>query len=220
MEVRRNPPHALIIDLSRVPSQGRDLGIYFRKQRSTRHVPLIFAGGAEEKLARVRALLPDATYTDWRRIRSALREALRKHGRAPVVPASVMDAYAGTPVPRKLGVRAGALVALIRAPRGFESGLAPLPAGARFTRRATPRADFTIWFTRKKRDLARLEDVAERSRGELWIAWPKQAAGISSDLNQQIVRREGLAIGLVDYKICAIDDTWSALRFTRRGSKR
>lgn len=216
-ELRANPPQVAIIDLTRVPSQGRDLGVYLRKHRSTRQVSLVFAGGEGEKLARVKALLPDAIYTDWRRIRSALRKALQEKKSAPIVPSSVMAAYEGAPLPQKLGLREGCLVALIGAPRGFEGTVSPLPPGAQFARRPRSSPDLTIWFAKTRRILeARLPRIAEASRGELWIAWPKQSSDVATDLNQTIVRKAGLAIDLVDYKVCAIDETWSALRFTRR----
>ncbi len=116
-QLRSDPPSAVIIDLSRVPSRGRDVAVALRTYKDTRAVPLVLVGGDPDKLARVRELLPDAG-----RIR----------------------------------------------------------------------------------------------RNALWIAWPKKAASPAIDLTQQAMREAGLAAGLVDYKICSIDETWSALLFRRR----
>lgn len=89
--------------------------------------------------------------------------------------------------------------------------------------RARGRADLVMLFVATRAELARRLPVAQRTMddgGSLWIAWPKQSSGVPSDLTQQIVRSTGLGAGLVDYKICAIDDTWSGLRFARRAVKR
>src|SRR5512145_2140204 len=76
--IAADPPDAFVIDLSRLPAHGREVAASLRERKATRHVPLVFVDGAPEKVARVRALLPDAIYTDWGRIRGALRAALRR----------------------------------------------------------------------------------------------------------------------------------------------
>ncbi len=136
-----HPPAALVIDLSRLPSQGRDVGLHLRKRKATRHIPLVFVEGKANKVARVRKLIPDAQYTTWSKIGGALRRAISNPPDNPTVPDSVFDAYAETPLPKK-------------------------------------------------------------------------ASAVSSDLSQSVVRRAGLDAGLMDFKICRVDDTWSALRFT------
>src|SRR5262245_17171977 len=93
--LRANPPDAIVIDLARLPSQGLAVATFLRQQKATRGVPLVFVGGAPEKVARARALLPDATYADWGRVRGALRKAIARRTERPVVPGT-MDAYSGT----------------------------------------------------------------------------------------------------------------------------
>jgi hypothetical protein len=85
-------------------------------------------------------------------------------------------------------------------------------------RQITDGSDLIIWFLRSSAELQReIEEMAVRlDERAMWIAWPKKASGVATDLSQQVVRETGLASGLVDYKICAIDGTWSALLFTRR----
>lgn len=101
------PPAAVVIDLGRIPSQGRDAALALRTSRAARRVPLVFAGGEPEKVERVRGVLPDAVYTDWRRIGGALKRAIAHPPIDPVVPESSLAGYSATPLPRKLGIRAG-----------------------------------------------------------------------------------------------------------------
>jgi len=133
-------------------------------------------------------------------------------------PRTTNDAgYSGTPLPRKLGIKAEMTVALVGAPDGFESAIGPLPDGAAFTRSPRGACELALLFVRTKKEyLRRLDGVAKRASGEVWVCWPKQASGLQTDLGERIVRETGLARGLVDYKIAAIDATWSGLRFTRR----
>jgi CheY-like chemotaxis protein len=213
-------PGAIVIDLGRLPSQGLAVATAVRQRNATRGVPLVFLEGDPDKTARVKALLPDATYTSARGLAGALRRALAGRPKAkPVVP-GIMAGYSGTPLPKKLGIKPGSIVTLLGAPEGFaDEALGPLPEGA--TSRTDSRAAFHVGllFVRSKADLARRFPAAARAMGKpgaLWIVWPKKASGIATDLDQQTVRAFGLASGLVDYKIAAIDETWSGLCFARR----
>lgn len=217
-KLRDDPPDAVVVDLSRMPSGGRDVGVALRASKSTRHVPIVFVGGVADKVDRVKGSLPDAAFTSWGRIRSALKEAIAQPPADPVVPGHALAGYSGTPLPKKLGIKPGARVALVGAPRGFEQALGEIPAGARLTRQARGRADLVIWFVQRRTDL---DGGIERSAalaegGSIWIAWPKQTSKLAGDLTGNDVRSVGLAAGLVDYKVCAIDETWSGLLFTRR----
>jgi len=217
-EITNRPPDAIVIDLDRLPSHGRDVGLAFRTAKATRHVPLVFVEGEPDKVAKIRSLLPDAVFTTWDRMRGALKTALARPPAAPVVPASNLAGYSGTPLPKKLGIKPGKTVALVGAPPDFAKKLGRLPAGARLQRGASGARDLTIWFTASRKNLdgnlARL--AREIGDTPMWIAWPKQASGVTSDLTQQRVRDAGLVAGLVDYKVCAIDATWSGLLFRRR----
>ena len=216
--LRRRPPDALVVDLTRAPSQGRDILLAVRMHKRTRLVPLVFVEGDARKVTAIKKLLPDATYTTWGRIKSALKHAIANAPAQPVVPGSVMAGYSGTPLVKKLGIKAGAVVALVDAPPDFERTLGDLPEGAMLTRRSRARRDLTIWFTGTSKDLERgiKRMAAQVGDGGMWIAWPKKSSPRASDLTGNVVRRVGLGAGLVDYKICAIDDDWSGLKFTRR----
>jgi len=128
----------------------------------------------------------------------------------------VLGGYSGTPLSQKLGIKKNAEVGLIDAPQGFGGTLGDLPDGVQFRRQARGRCDLIIWFTRSRDNLeSRIDRLAARSAyASLWIAWPKKSSQVATDLTQKIVRQ----VGLVDFKICAIDDTWSGLRSARRKS--
>jgi CheY-like chemotaxis protein len=221
-ELRQKPPTAVVIDLSRLPAQGRDVGAAMRQSKSTRDIPIVFVGGEPEKVERFKKLLPDAVYTTWSRIRGSLKRAIASPPAKPVATESALAGYSGTPLAKKLGIKADFTVALVGAPRDFEKNMSDhLPAGVKFRRQARGRCDLVIWFCKSQKELkSRVRALGELAgTGGLWIAWPKQASGVRTDLTQTEVRESGLAVGLVDYKIAAIDATWSGLRFALRKSK-
>lgn len=208
---------AVVIDLSRLPMQGRAVGVELRKRAATRRVPLVFAAGLADKVEATRRLLPDATYTDWSRAVEAIRRAVVTAPESPVVPGT-MAGYSGTPLAKKLGIRDGSVVALLSAPDGFEVQLDPLPENVRLIRK--PRgASRVILFVHRLQDLDRhWKPTVDAVTGgaTVWIAWPKKASGVATDVTEPAVRAYGLERGWVDYKICAIDQTWSGLAFARR----
>jgi hypothetical protein len=218
---RDDPPAAFVIDLSRLPSHGRDVALSLRGYKPTRSVPLVFVEGEPDKVERVKRNLPDASYTTWSRIRSSLKQAIARPPADPVVPEHNLAGYSGTPLPKKLGIKAGSTVALVGAPKGFVQTLGKLPEGVKLEKPASGRCDLTVWFVTKQAELRggirRMGDLVGQKA--LWIAWPKRASGAASDLTENVVREVGLASGLVDCKVCAIDATWSGLKFTRRKSK-
>jgi hypothetical protein len=206
-----------VIDLSRMPSSGRDIPVVLRTAKTTRLVPLVLAGGDPGKVARIRRLLPDAGYASWPRIGPALARALAQAPGDPVVPTSVFAGYSGTPLPKKLGIKPSFVVSLLNAPAGFEKVLGPLPAGAALRRTAGGRRDLTLWFVRNRRILdVGIGRMARDGAGGLWILWPKKTSALAADLTPQDVRAAGLRSGLVDYKVCAVDETWSGLKFVAR----
>ncbi len=217
----KSPPQAVVIDLSRLPSQGRDVALALRTSPATRHVPIVFVEGEPEKVARTKTLLPDATYTRWSRIKTSLEKVLANPLANPVVPDSVLAGYSGTPLPKKLGIKANSTLVLLNAPSGFMDTLGALPDSVTIKSTARGRRELTVWFPKSARDLEnRIDRLADQvERGGLWIAWPKQASGVKTDITQTIVRKVGLAAGLVDFKICSIDTTWSGLKFTQRKKK-
>ncbi|HTD82633.1 MAG TPA: DUF3052 domain-containing protein [Gemmatimonadaceae bacterium] len=125
--------------------------------------------------------------------------------------------YSGTPLVRKLGIKPNSRIAFVAAPRNLRELLGPLPKSAVVAKDGS--LDFAILFVKSRAELAKdfagLRDRLEPA-GMLWVAWPKRTSGVPTDLVEGIVREFGLEAGLVDVKVCAIDDTWSGLKFVRR----
>jgi hypothetical protein len=124
-----------------------------------------------------------------------------------------------SPLAKKLGIAEDARLAFVGAPNGFRGLLEPLPPGVRTSTRARGPLDVLIFFTMRAGELQRrFEGLAAAldPAGGLWIAWPKRSSGIETDLDENVAREIGLAAGLVDNKVCAIDETWSGLRFVIR----
>jgi CheY-like chemotaxis protein len=213
--IRAAAPDAVVIDLSRMPSHGREVARALRSAKTTRHIPLVFVDGEKEKVAATKALLPDACYTTWGRIKTALPKAIANPVKTPVAPTDVMSAK---PTVAKLGVKAGHKVSVISSPKGFVDGLKPLPAKVTFTARADASSDLFLCFVRTARELnahvLTLRDAIDRQT--LWMIWPKKASGVKSDLDGNVVRLTGLDAGWVDFKVCSVDATWSGLAFKRR----
>ena len=127
--------------------------------------------------------------------------------------------YSGTPLPKKLGIKPGSLVAFRGEPSGFRDALGELPDGVREKKRAAAPLDVVVtFFTRRaalERDFDRLAETI-RPAGGLWFAWPKRSSGVETDITEDVVREIAVARGLVDNKVCAIDETWSGLRVVFR----
>ncbi|HUE83287.1 MAG TPA: hypothetical protein VMM84_14325 [Pyrinomonadaceae bacterium] len=129
-----------------------------------------------------------------------------------------MAGYSGTPLARKLGIKEGSVIAMINAPIDFQDNLGALPENVRIAK-STRLVDLIVLFADSERRLRR--DFTKQAtriypKGMLWIAWPKNSSGRTTDLTFANVQGIGLAAGLVDVKICAIDDVWSGLKFVYR----
>ncbi len=216
--MRRDPPAAVVIDLGRLPSQGRDLAVGMRAHASTRRVPIVFVGGDPAKVALIRQRLPDAVYTTWEQVAVDLAQAIAAPPQNPVAMRSQMDGYAGKPLAVKLGVKPGMKIALVGEPEGFRTALGELPRGVELCAEPCWDSALVVWFVRSRHVLEEgMERIAARIAGNsLWIAWPKKGSLLAADVGEPSVRAAGLAAGLVDFKICSIDATWSGLCFRRR----
>ena len=132
--------------------------------------------------------------------------------------------YSGTPLAQKLGIREGTRLTLMKAPSDFDETLGDLPPGVIVRHRASGESDvivlFEMEFSNLKMSFAKAAELMPPSGGMLWVAWPKKAAKMETDLDENLIRDFGLAAGLVDTKVCAIDSIWSGLQFSRRRSQR
>jgi hypothetical protein len=132
---------------------------------------------------------------------------------------ATMAGYSGTPLVKKLGIGEGHRVAILRAPDGFAATLGELPDAVRVSGAGKGEVDVAILFVRSRAELEKgFRAAAARLHpsGGLWIAWPKRASGIATDMNENVAREVILPTGLVDNKVCAVDDVWSGLRFVVR----
>jgi hypothetical protein len=132
-----------------------------------------------------------------------------------------MAGYSGTPLPKKLGLESGARFGVVKPPSDFARTLGELPQGvaARTVSAGKAAFDVIVCFAPTMAEVTRQLPALKRRldpAGGLWMAWPKKASGRPTDVTENAVRAIGLAVGLVDNKVCAIDDVWSGLRFVFR----
>lgn len=129
-----------------------------------------------------------------------------------------MAGYSGTPLVKKLGIKPGFNIAFVNAPSGFASEL-DLPSDVTINSRSGRPLDFVQLFVKSEKELkTKFSEYAKRldASGMLWVSWPKKSSGVMTDVSEGTVRAIGLAAGLVDVKICAVDDVWSGLKFVFR----
>jgi len=127
--------------------------------------------------------------------------------------------YSGTPLAKKLGFKPGSEACLVGAPAGFRKLLEPLPAGVKFAARSGKGTDLVHVFTTVRAELARtLQGLRKTLKPDaaIWVSWPKKAAKVPTDITEDVIRAEALPLGLVDIKVCAVDQTWSGLKLVLR----
>ena len=130
-----------------------------------------------------------------------------------------MAGYSGSPLPAKLGIRAGLAVYIKNAPRDYFDLLAPLPYGVTFVSRISSRTDLVHVFSASKAELAKLLGVCRsklRPRAVLWVSWPKKSAKVPTDITEDTIRELALPLGFVDVKVCAVTEVWSGLKLVVR----
>jgi CheY-like chemotaxis protein len=212
-EIRANPPDAILIDLTELPSYGRAMAVLLRQQKSTRNIPLVFLKGDPEKAARVREVLPDAVFATWPNVAPVILRAIE---RAPEQAAS--PNVAGIPLAKKLRIVEGSVVAILEAPDNIREILGPLPKGVRFEKKIAD-ANLALFFVKSAaalgRTLPRLAAQMEPGK-TLWICWPKRTSSMPCDLTLIIIRALVSTYDMVDSKLCAVDATWSGTAITKR----
>jgi hypothetical protein len=127
--------------------------------------------------------------------------------------------YSGTPLPKKLGIKDTSRVGIFGAPPGMRETIGPLPDGVETTTVLRGALDVAILFVTRRADLAKRFGPLAKAiapAGGLWISWPKKSSGAPTDLDESVVRAIGPERGLVDVKVCAVDETWSGLKFVVR----
>ena len=210
--IRETKPDAVVIDLSRSPAHGRELAVYLRGTKSTRHIPIVFVDGEPEKVQKIRELMPDAQYATLSKVAAAVKRAIAKPPAAPVVPPQMMERVTGRSTAQKMGIVAGTRVALIDPPADYARVLGELPQDVSLEEDPQEVLPVTVWFVRDPdeyvRALPKKRGLAGRSK--FWVVWPK---GQREGINGNLVREVALQLGLVDYKICSVNQVWTAMVF-------
>jgi CheY-like chemotaxis protein len=216
---RESPPDAFVIDLSRLPSHGREIAIALRQSPVLRRIPIVFCEGVEEKVSQIKAQLPDAVYCRTGTLRFALKRAIANPPKEPAKPTAMMDRYASKTVAQKLGIKESSTVALIDPPPDYAKVLGEIPAHVEFLEHSGEPAAVTLCFVREVHSLRRTvsEVRALAVATKLWILWPKKASRAGGGLTERLVREHATELGLVDYKICSVNEVWSAMLFALKG---
>lgn len=210
---RTDPPAAFVIDLSRLPSRGREIAIALRQSPKTRQVPIIFCEGAPEKVNLIRDILPDAAYCSCERLIETVKSA--RLMKEPLRPVDMMSRFGGRSTAQKLGIKEGSTVAVVDPPGNVSTILGTLPDRVEFVEQD---AAVTLCFVHSvddlRGDMSRVRGWASNTK--LWIVWRKRISRGFAGVTGELVRDIGIDLGLVDYKICSIDENWSAMLFARR----
>ncbi|WP_158748854.1 hypothetical protein [Acidobacterium sp. S8] len=213
-------PAIVLIDLDRLPSHGREVAIVLRRSKTTRHIPIVFAGGLEEKVARLHSELPDAVFTSWKQVKKALKQAITSPPIAPVHPVPHMQRWSHSSLTRKLGIFEKMDIALIGDMDGeIAEIIGELPEDAVLGSRITETTRLVLYVAHSLRETLAEVHHAQAHLPEgasFWIIHRKSAAKQRSDFNQNDVREAGLDGGFVDYKVCSVNSQWSGLKFARK----
>jgi hypothetical protein len=209
---KSEPVDAYVIDLSRLPSHGREVAASLRASKATRAIPILFADGAPEKVEATRAVLPDAVYTSWPEVVAEVQNLRRLEN--PVVPTRMMDRYAGRTTAQKLGIKENSSVTVVNPPRDYIRVLGDLPASVEVYEDSAMLSPVTVCFVPAPEMLA---DALTFGRGiaaktKFWVCWKK---GKKALLTEDGIRGGAIALGLVDYKVCSLDPTWSGVALAR-----
>jgi hypothetical protein len=217
-------PDAVVIDLDRLPSHGRELGMSLRASKSTCHLPLIFVGGVAGKIDPIRAAIPGAVFAVWNEndVVAAIERAMAQPMEPRLASRELAKPRGSGSLERKLDIKPQTrfgIVDLSGDASWLSELLASIPDGAVAQRRIDASTTLALFVVSTRRDLSHTFALARKSLpadASFWIVHPKQTSLLASDFNQDDVREAGLAQGFVDYKVCAVDKDWSALKFARR----
>jgi hypothetical protein len=213
--IRAAPPDIFVIDLTRMPSHGRYTAFVLRQSPKTRHVPTLFVDGEEEKVAITRRQLPDAHFTTRAKLRSAIKTALRSRVANPVAPGPLFSYHTRTAA-QKIGIAKGATVGVIDPPRDYLRVIGAVPDGVEFVEGAQADCTLLLWFLHDPdaylEMLPRMRAWVAKTR--LWVLWKKGGTTRTGAVTQPLIREAAQGMGLVDYKICSVDKTWSGIALT------
>jgi hypothetical protein len=134
-----------------------------------------------------------------------------------------MAGYSGTPLAKKLGIKPGILLCAVSAPANYAALLKPLPEDVAIVGEGTDELDIVHIFVKRRSELSEFINIYKnkiKRNGAIWVSWPKKAARIATDVTEDTVREVALPLGLIDIKVCAVDDVWSGLKLVIRKENR
>ncbi len=159
--LKQNLPELVLIDLDKLPSYGRAIATMVRASKSVRHLPIVFAGGAPDKIERTRLELPDAIYTDWKKAAAAVAKALKAAPVVFVAPIPHMKRYEGSALAKKLDLKSGVRAALIGPEDGFVELLGEMEEGVELQTRISAQTKLVLWFVRASDEIVQAFDLAQ-----------------------------------------------------------
>lgn len=204
-QIRAEQPELILIDLMRLPSYGKTMGVLLRENQALRHIPLVFLAGDPKKTAEVKRMLPDAAFASWNDLSSAIALAAERPVSMPRAPRQPARSVA-----QKLGIEANSTLALWNAPKGLSL---PLPKDVRLAGTGKEADVILVWVSNEAaldRTLPLLAKLMSKGR-RVWLLWPKRTSGVETTLTMPRVRELATGYNLIDYKVCAVDTTWSAM---------
>ena len=210
-DLERIEAEAVVICLDRMPSNGRAVGYHLRTRKATRHIPIIFVGGEPDKVQKARELLPDATFASWASVSKAVTKAIAEASTTP----TKAPIHVGNPLHIKLGLKPGMKIAVLGAPKPFDTIVRDLPEGIEMTEELDRDADVAYWFVRS---LSELElgihwFESRMPKAKFWILWKRGASKIPDAVSYASLVEIAAGAGYAQYKIVRVDDVWSAAIF-------
>lgn len=219
------PSDAFVISLDRLPSHGRAVAAVLWEAKNRRSIPVVFVGGAADKVNATKAIFPSATYCS----RNELLDVVHRIVAGDIeVPAEAMvrrpstSGYSGKPLPLKLGLADGQRVAFLHEPDDWDSIIGPMPADAKRFSKPAANLDLAVLFVTRANVLAtEFPKLTTRMalKGMIWVSWPKKSAKVPTDVDENVIREVCLSENWVDVKVCAVSEIWSGLKFLRRRKK-
>lgn len=213
---RKGPaPDAIVIDLTRLASHGREVAVALRNYKALRTTPIVFVDGEAEKVEKTRERVPGAYFCRRTQLSRTLKKALTAGPMSPPAATPMMELYRSRFTFQKLGVKPGMSLGVVHPPRDYLSALGEMPEAVEIIEDPESAQDVTVWFVYDLDsfldELSCMRAMADKTK--LWIAWRK---GAKNGVTQNSVRESAREFGLVDYKICAIDGHWSGMLFARK----